>query len=234
MWNRMAGNRAKDFSIQLSIYREAGGRTRHEHPYTLNPIQPFSEPYPMTAIAPLIPRRKAPNLEVPTVGGGLWRLSERKPENFTMLVFYRGLHCPQCKGYLKDLDNKAADFAAKGVDILVVSGDGEDRAKETKSDWRLDNLSVGYGLDLDMARQWGLYISAGIGTTSLGIEEPALFSEPGLFLVRPDGTLYFGSVQTMPFARPKFADLLLALDFVIARGYPARGEVVDHHRQAAE
>jgi peroxiredoxin len=188
----------------------------------------------MTAITPLMPRQKVPDLEVATVGGGRWRLSEQTPERFTMLVFYRGWHCPQCKGYLKDLDNKAAEFASKGVDILVVSSDGQERAEVTKPEWRLDHLTVGYGLDLDMARRWGLYISAGIGKTSLGIEEPALFSEPGLFLVRPDGTLYFGAVQTMPFARPKFADLLLALDFTKARDYPARGEVVDHHRLAAE
>ena len=66
------------------------------------------------------------------------------------------------------------------------------------------------------------------GVTSSGFEEPALFSEPGLFLVRPDGTLYFGTVQTMPFARPAFAEILGALDFVIAKNYPARGEIVDH------
>ena len=62
----------------------------------------------------------------------------------------------------------------------------------------------------------------------IGFEEPALFSEPGLFLVRPDGTLYFGTVQTMPFARPNFREILGALDFVLAKGYPARGEIVDH------
>jgi nitric oxide reductase subunit B len=60
--------------------------------------------------------------------------------------------------------------------------------------------------------------------TSIGIEEPALFSEPGVFLVRPDGTLYYGAVQTMPFARPSFQDLLGAIDFAIAKDYPARGE----------
>jgi len=42
-------------------------------------------------------------------------------------------------------------------------------------------------------------------------------------LVRPDRTLYFASVQTMPFARPHFTDILAALDFVIAKNYPARG-----------
>jgi len=188
----------------------------------------------MTAINPLMPRQKVPDLQVPTVGGGSWRLSEQKPERFTMLVFYRGLHCPICKGYLKDLDNKAGEFSARGVSLFVVSSDDEARATQAKSDWRLDNLTVGYGLDLDLARKWGLYISSGIGKTSAGVEEPALFSEPGIFVIRPDATLYFASVQTMPFARPHFGEILSALDFVIARDYPARGEVVDHHRQAAE
>jgi hypothetical protein len=70
------------------------------------------------------------------------------------------------------------------------------------------------------------YVSTSHSMTSTGIEEPALFSEPGTFLVRPDRTLDFSSVQTMPFARPHFADILGALDFVIAKNYPARGEVV--------
>ncbi len=60
------------------------------------------------------------------------------------------------------------------------------------------------------------------GATSIGIEEPALFSEPGVFLARPDGTFYYGSTQTMPFARPSFSDLLAAVDFAIAKDYPAR------------
>ncbi len=75
-----------------------------------------------------------------------------------------------------------------------------------------------------MARAWGLYISTGRGKTSIGIEEPALFSEPGLFLVRPDGTLYAASVNTMPFARPNFSELLKAIGMIIEKNYPARGE----------
>src|SRR5213075_1496094 len=55
--------------------------------------------------------------------------------------------------------------------------------------------------------------------------EPAHFSEPAFYLIRPDGTLYFGSVQTMPFARPHFSDILAAIDYVLKNNYPARGEV---------
>ena len=59
------------------------------------------------------------------------------------------------------------------------------------------------------------------------IEEPSLFVEPGIFVVRPNQTLYFAIVQTMPFARPSFGDILKAIDFVIAKDYPARGEVTE-------
>jgi hypothetical protein len=32
------------------------------------------------------------------------------------------------------------------------------------------------------------------------------------------------SVQTMPFVRPHFSELLAAVDFAIEKNYPARGE----------
>ena len=43
--------------------------------------------------------------------------------------------------------------------------------------------------------------------------------------MKPDGTLYFVTVQSMPFARPPFEEILSAIDFVVAKDYPARGEV---------
>jgi hypothetical protein len=43
-------------------------------------------------------------------------------------------------------------------------------------------------------------------------------------MVSPDQTLYYASVQTMPFVRPHFSELIGALDFAIENDYPARGE----------
>lgn len=187
----------------------------------------------MTSLTPLFPRQKTPDLELTTVTGKKWKLSDQKPEHFTMIVFYRGMHCPVCRGYLQDLNSKAEEFASRGVNILVASSDSQERAEQVAREWSIGNLTLAYGLTLDKAREWGLYISSGRGKTSIGIEEPALFSEPALYLVRPDSTLYFGTVQTMPFARPVFADILKAVDFVIAKDYPGRGEVVDHRQAAA-
>lgn len=179
----------------------------------------------MTDLTPLFPREPVPPLSLPLVGGGTWSLESHGGSAFTMLVFYRGLHCPICKTYLGSLEKQLGAFAERGVTAVAISSDGEDRAARAKAEWGLERLPVGYGLTLETARRWGLYVSTSRGTTSTGIEEPALFSEPALYLVKPDGTLYFGTVQTMPFARPRFEDILPALDFVIAKGYPARGEV---------
>jgi hypothetical protein len=85
-------------------------------------------------------------------------------------------------------------------------------------------LRFAYDLPLGEARDWRLYVSTSRGKTSIGIEEPALFSEPGLFMVQPGRKLYYMSVQTMPFVRPHFSELLGALDFAIKNDYPARGE----------
>jgi peroxiredoxin len=186
----------------------------------------------MTDLTPLFPRRPVPELQVATVDGPTWRLADRKPENFSLIVFYRGLHCPICSRYLADLESKLDAFAERGVEAIAISSDTAERAAEAKSKWKLPRLTIGYGLGLEAARRWGLYISTSKGKTSAGIDEPPLFIEPGLYLVRADGTLYFGSVQTMPFARPAFGDILQATEFVLKNDYPARGEVIDHTRAA--
>jgi peroxiredoxin len=185
-------------------------------------------------MTPLFPRQSVPPLAIVTVDGDTWRLADQKPERFTLVVFYRGLHCPICGGYLQDLNRKLSEFERRGVTVIALSSDSQERAMAAKTKWRLTDLKLGYGLDLETARRWGLYISRGHGPTSSGLDEPELFSEPALYFVRPDGTLYFGTSQTMPFARPHFDDILTALDFVIAKDYPARGEVTDDELAAIQ
>ncbi len=172
----------------------------------------------------LKPRQAVPTLEVSTLKGP-WSLSTQAPEHFTMLVFYRGLHCPICSKYLAELEKLSDDFAAAGVSVLALSSDDKSRTEQASNDWGLSKVNLGYDVSVEQARAWGLHRSAGKGKTSVGIEEPAEFSEPGLFLIRPDETLYWSQVSTMPFARAHFKEILGALGFVTANDYPARGEL---------
>jgi hypothetical protein len=175
----------------------------------------------------LLPRRQVPDLAVETLDHGRFDLAAETAERGTVICFYRGLHCPICATYLKEFEKRAPEFHERGYSTVAISSDNADRAREMAEKIGADALRIGYGLPLSKAREWGRYISTGRGRTSIGIDEPPHFSEPGLFVVNADGTLYYGSVQTMPFVRPHFSELVAALDFAIARNYPARGEYAE-------
>lgn len=172
----------------------------------------------------LMTRQKTPSLKLETLKHGSFNLSTEQSERGTLICFYRGLHCPICANYLTDLERHVSKFADRGVNVIAISSDSQERAAAMAEKIDSKDLCIAYELDLNKAREWGLYISTSRGMTSIGIEEPALFSEPAVYLVRPDQSLYFGSVQTMPFTRPHFSEMIGALDFVIANDYPARGE----------
>lgn len=172
----------------------------------------------------VVPRQRAPELIVETLGHGRFNLAVEKPERLTLVCFYRGLHCPVCANYLKELERLTPAFAERGVETIAISSDVEARARQMAEKVGAKNLRVGYGLELSAAREWGLYISASRGKSSIDIEEPLLFSEPGVFLIKPDQTIYYLSIQSMPFVRPNFGEMVQAVDYIIKNDYPARGE----------
>ncbi len=166
----------------------------------------------------LTPNAQVPALSVNTVAGDNWELSAQSPKNFTMVIFYRGLHCPVCKSYLQKLLTLQTGYEEAGFSTIAISMNDEDLAKQTASDWQLDGLTVGYGLSESDARAWGLYISKAIKDA-----EADTFCEPGLFWVRPDGRLYMVDVSNMPWARPDLEFLLSKVPFAVENNYPARG-----------
>lgn len=180
----------------------------------------------MTISYKLMPRQPVPELSLDLAGGGSWSLAEENPENFVLLIFYRGLHCPICRKYLLDVQSRQYDLKRRGVRTIAASTDDQSRANEAKKRWGLDRLDIAYGLSLAQAQEWGLYISASRGPTTTGLEEPSKFNEPGLYLINPDKTLYYASVQSAPFARSSLAEVLQAIDYVLGNDYPARGEAV--------
>lgn len=155
-----------------------------------------------------MPGKEVPELIVNTINGMKWDLRDQKPERYTLLVFYRGLHCPKCKEYLEHLNSRINKFRARGINVICVSGDKRNVAEKTVTDWEVDRLTIGYGLDEDTAKKWNLYTSEGKN------EESNLSYEPGTFLINPDNTLNAASKQSMPFGRPEIDNLLKSLDSV--------------------
>lgn len=164
-----------------------------------------------------LPGTAAPALSLPLAGGGTYTLADQTPGSATMVIFYRGYHCPVCQGYLAKVVEHAPAFADAGMPIVLVSMDGQERAEKAKEEWGLGDLPVAYGLTEDQAREWGLYI-----TTSIKEVETPVFCEPGTFWVTGDGNLYLIDIASMPFARPDL-EILLSRVIAIGNGYPARG-----------
>ncbi len=164
------------------------------------------------------PDNSTPQLSLDLINGTRWDLQKQNPESFTLILFYRGLHCPICKKQLQEFTSKLEAFEERGVNVIAVSMDTEKRAKLAAEKWETENLPIAYELTEEKAREWGLYISHAIKDV-----EPDVFSEPGLFLIKPDGTLYSSIIQTMPFARPDLDGLLKGIDFIRKEDYPARG-----------
>lgn len=166
------------------------------------------------------PQQPVPMLDLPLVGGDRWSIIDQEPEAFTLMVFYRGFHCPVCRGYLKQLQSLQPDLKEIGVSsVVAVSGDDHERAAAAVEGWELTDLPVAYGQTVDSMREWGLFVSKGLNEG-----EPALFGEPGLFLIKADGTLYTSVVNSMPFGRPHLEEIVGAIRWTTDNGYPARGE----------
>lgn len=169
------------------------------------------------------PKSRFPELDLPLVTGGRFDLHESaSPDKFTLLVVYRGLHCPKCKDQLQEIDPRVKALSSQGYNIVAASMDTKDRAKTTVIEWDIKDLPVAHDMSLLTAKSLGLFISDG----REGSKEPTIFSEPGLFVIKPDGSLYAQYLQNTPFGRPDFEDIIQGLEFVIANDYPVRGASV--------
>ena len=170
----------------------------------------------------------APALNLPTLSGETFNLSNEKPDSFTIVVFYRGLHCLICINYLQEIEENFETLTKAGINLVAVSMDPEEKAHATVdkvsnnmdlSDSSQFKTRIAYGLTESDAGTWGLYLSSKIE----GSSEPDVFSEPGLFVMRPDNTVFMAQVQSAPFARPNIAQLVGGLSYAKEHKYPARG-----------
>ncbi|MBE9491204.1 MAG: AhpC/TSA family protein [Bacteroidetes bacterium] len=66
--------------------------------------------------------------------------------NKILMVFYRGNWCPHCKKHLGSLQEHLNEFTKKGVFVMVVAPESEERTKETAEKWKT-NFSIIHDVD---------------------------------------------------------------------------------------
>ncbi len=158
-----------------------------------------------------------PDIAFSLVGGGTKRIQDSMG-SWVMLIVYRGHHCPRCKSYIARLHALESAYAERGVELLLASTDPENVAQQTISEngW---TLPVAHGLTEESCHQLSLYLTAHVPDYELS----GNYSEPGLFLINPEGLTQVMERSNSPSVRP---DLEVVLDGIIGtqdRGLPIRG-----------
>ena len=156
-------------------------------------------------------------MSFPRVGGGHVAVGGPR-DNWTLLVVYRGKHCPRCKKYLNILNGMRADWAEAGFDIAVVSADNLEKAQSDQKEFGWD-FALGYDLTEGQMAQLGVYVTEPLSSS----EADRRFAEPGTFVIRPDGSLL--SISNGPSARPDLVELLDGMIFTKQNDRPPRGTV---------
>lgn len=164
---------------------------------------------------------KFPTLTVPQLGGDEVTLgAPQGGRDWQLVVVYRGMHCPMCTSYLKELNTLLPEFHALGVDVVAASADPESKAADQIAMVAPD-YPVGYDLSITQMHQLGLYVSQ--PRSAQETDQP--FAEPGIFVVNADGEVQVTDISNAPFARPDLKTLLGGLRFIKnpENNYPIRG-----------
>lgn len=140
------------------------------------------------------------------------------PGGWQALFVIRGQHCPICKSYLGEIEQRLATFGELNIAVAAVSADSEAQTRAT-ADAVKPSFPLLHGLDEAAMRALGLYVSEPRSAQ----ETDHRFSEPALFVVNPEGVLQLVDIANAPFLRPDLDRLLRGLRFVIEKNYPIRG-----------
>jgi peroxiredoxin len=152
------------------------------------------------------------------LGGGEFTFGA--PGGWQALFVIRGQHCPICKSYLSEIEQRREAMASLGVSVAAVSADSEAQTRIT-ADAAKVNFPLLYGMDEATMHQLGLFVSEPRSDQ----ETDHRFPEPALFVVNPQGVLHLIDIANAPFLRLDLDLMVRGLGFIIEKAYPIRGTV---------
>jgi len=135
-----------------------------------------------------------------------------------LVVIYRGKHCGRCKKYLNKLESMLGAWNDAGFDVVAVSADPIEKLQADVAEFGW-TFPIGYGMTETDMRHVGVHISDPLTPD----ETDRRFAEPGIYCLRPDGTVQIVCTSNGPAARPDLDELLDGMIFTIENDKPARG-----------
>ena len=139
---------------------------------------------------------KAPDFNIKDSEGKPHRLYDYLNGQKTVLIFYRGEWCPICNLQLHSLQDRLADFQKENAQIVAVSTDAPENSQKLVGKHNL-GFPVLAGLSRETVEAYDLFFNKEKG-----------YAEPAVFILRPDGTVAYASLQSGPLGRPSNDDLL--------------------------
>ena len=168
----------------------------------------------------------APSFTLPSATGQSVALAERLTEGPVVLTFYRGAWCPYCNLTLHALQQAHADITARGAQLIAISPQIPDESLSLteKHELGFEVLSdIGcatateYGLSFDIGEELaGVYDRLGFEMERVNAGHARTLPLPATFVIAPDGTIAWTFVDTDYTKRAEPADILAALDELVA------------------
>ncbi len=123
-----------------------------------------------------------------------------------VVVFYRGAWCPFCNLYLKKLQDRSADIAAAGGNLVAISVENPDRSAGVVKKDEL-TFTVLSDPNLDVARKFGIvyqladatneqYKSHGLDLAKYNETAKAELPLAVTYVVKKDGTISYAFIET--------------------------------------
>lgn len=168
----------------------------------------------------------APSFTLPSATGRIITLAGRLAEGPVVLTFYRGAWCPYCNLTLHALQQAHAAIKARGAQLIAISPQIPDESLSLAEKHQLgfDVLSdIGcatateYGLSFDIGEELaGVYDRLGFEMERVNAGHARTLPLPATFVIAPDGTIAWAFVDTDYTKRAEPADILAALDELVA------------------
>ena len=119
---------------------------------------------------------RAPAVALASSGGDTWSLQTTLAQGPVVVVFYRGHWCPYCRTQLVDLQQRLADFTARGATLVAIAVDPADQARALAA-----RLGLSFPLLSDPTREV---------VRAFGVEDAEnAIAWPAIFIIARDGTV---------------------------------------------
>ena len=150
-------------------------------------------------------------------------LSDKAANHWTLIIVYRGQHCPICTNFLNALDTMSGRFLGIKVDIVAVSADSAEQLQANIDNDLQVTFPLLHGLQVDDMKRLGVYISDPMSNS----ETDHPFSEPALFVLNEKNQIQLIDIASGPWARPNIDQLFEGLTYARDNHYPIRGKHTD-------